>query len=110
MEIQVKQEEGATIVKLEGRLDSVSSPVLDKRLAELVEGGASALILNFAGLSYISSAGLRSILVVSKKMKAQNGRIALTCAQDMVMEVFKMSGFATMLPIYVSDQEALQAR
>ena len=108
MEIRAKKEKGATIVMLEGRLDAVSSRELNERLADLFEGGARTVILNLAGVDYISSAGLRSILTAAKKMKSRNGHIILTCVQDMVMGVLKMSGFADILPIHVSDQDALR--
>ncbi|MEW6368915.1 MAG: STAS domain-containing protein [Acidobacteriota bacterium] len=107
MEIRVKQEDGVALVMLGGRLDAASSPELEERLSEVLHSGACALVLNVSGLTHISSAGLRCILFAGKTIKARNGRIALTGAQGMVMDVLKTSGFADILPTYPSDEDAL---
>ena len=72
-----------------------------------MDQGEKVVIVDFAGLDYISSAGLRSILSASKKLKGKEGSILLASLKDIVKEVFEISGFSTILPIYESVEIAL---
>ena len=82
-------------VALEGRLDTVTAPVLEKELKENY-GSITALVLDFKKLEYISSAGLR---VVLGAQKAMSGKLVVKNVNDIVMEVFEVTGFADILTI-----------
>ena len=84
-------------VKLDGRLDTVTSPQLEEKLKEELAGIVS-LQFDFTGLEYISSAGLRVLLSASKRMKKQ-GKMEIYHANEEVMEVFTITGFADILTI-----------
>ena len=89
------REDGAEIL-MEGRLDSNTAPQTE----ELLKGQAEQydkLILNLAGLEYISSAGLRTLKVLHLYMVKKGGRLVLKNAGKTVMEVFEMTGFAGLL-------------
>ena len=107
MEISKKKEEGMLIVCVNGRLDAVSFPDFDKEIGQLMDEGETSIIFDLNELNYISSAGLRSFLMVAKKLKAKSGKIALTSLQDIVKQVFEVSGFNQILPIFNSVEEAL---
>ncbi|HNT56670.1 MAG TPA: STAS domain-containing protein [Syntrophales bacterium] len=107
MKITKHKEGKAMVIAVEGRLDAVSAPAFDKELEELIEAGEKYLVLDFQNLEYISSAGLRSILAVTKRLKGLEGRIALSSLTDIVGEVFEISGFNKIIPIYDSPEEAL---
>ena len=64
-------------------------------------------IINLGELDYISSAGLRSVLVTAKKLKVKNGLIFLAALTDVVRDVFEISGFSSIIPIYESIESAL---
>ena len=83
------------IVTLEGRLDTTTAPELDSFLTENLMG-VNSLTLDCANLVYVSSAGLRVLLTAHKKMK---GSMKLTNVQELVMEVFEITGFADILVI-----------
>lgn len=83
------------IVTLEGRLDTTTAPELDSFLTENLMG-VNSLTLDCANLVYVSSAGLRVLLTAHKKMK---GLMKLTNVQELVMEVFEITGFADILVI-----------
>ena len=83
-----------TIV-LEGRLDTVTAPVLEKELEESYDS-IKELVLDFKKLEYISSAGLRVVLGARKAMR---GRLIVKNVNDIVMEVFEVTGFADILTI-----------
>lgn len=92
-----KATNGATLtVTLNGRLDTLTSPDLEQSLSDLT--GVSHLILDFAGIRYISSAGLRVLLGLQKQM-ARQGDMIVRDVDKMVMEVLEMSGFTDILTI-----------
>ena len=80
-----------------GRLDTITAPDLDKEL-EISLDGVKELIFDLKELSYISSAGLRVILKAQKKMKGL-GKMKITGANTVIMEVFEITGFADILTI-----------
>ena len=96
MEIKKQQTDSVLNVALSGRLDTVTAPELDASLKDL--SGVTELILDFAQLSYISSAGLRVILALQKAMSRQ-GSMKLTHVSSDVMEVFEITGFCDILTI-----------
>ena len=109
MELSVKNEEKGTLVTVTGRMDAVSSPEFEKELARLIDEGNINFVIDLAGLDYISSSGLRSILVTAKKLKGKNGQILLASLQAVVKEVFEISGFSAIIPIHESVEEAMAA-
>ncbi|PKN65709.1 MAG: anti-anti-sigma factor [Deltaproteobacteria bacterium HGW-Deltaproteobacteria-15] len=108
MEIVTKKEKGAVVVLLNGKLDAGSSPELEKEIDKLLTEGEKHLILDLAELGYISSAGLRVILAGSKKLKNNQGTLYVSSLGSMVREVFEVSGFSSIIPIFPSSDEALK--
>lgn len=97
MDIQ-KTLNGTTLeVKLDGRLDTTTSPKLEEELRDSVDG-LTCLVLDFEKLEYISSAGLRVLLAMQKIMNKQ-GEMILKNVSETVMEVFEITGFSDILTI-----------
>ena len=93
-----KTQEGGTLTfALEGRLDTVSSPELEKRLQESLPGAAE-LVLDLEKLDYISSAGLRVLLSAQKAMARQGG-MKLRHVSESVLEILEVTGFTDILTI-----------
>lgn len=107
MEIEISKKEKAVVVYVKGRLDAVTSPELEKKVIGLVDEGNNNFIINCNDLEYISSAGLRVILVVTKKLKSLNGKALLSNLKGVVKEVFNISGFTSILQICETEEEAL---
>ena len=82
---------------LSGRLDTNTAAELEKEISDIQ--GVNSLILNLKDLQYISSAGLRVILMAHKKMRAVAGTMKVKSPNDIVMEVFEMTGFNDILSI-----------
>ena len=97
MTIEIKKNEKEITIEVGGRLDTITAPVLEKTIDDNI-GGIESLILDFKGLEYISSAGLRVLLGTQKKMK-NRGSMKLTAVCQEVMEVLEMTGFADILVI-----------
>ncbi len=108
MEIEDKgKQDGYLIVAVSGRMDAVTSPEFEKAVGEWIDGGETRFIVDFGGLDYISSAGLRSILTIAKKLKMQQGALLLCALRDTVKEVFEISGFSTIIPVHESVEAAV---
>ena len=84
-------------IALEGRLDTTTAPELEKALKDSIEA-ATELTLDFAALDYISSAGLRVLLSAHKTMSKKGGMKVIN-SNEMVREVFDVTGFADILDI-----------
>ncbi len=85
------------LVKLEGRLDTVTAPELEKELKEILDG-ASELVMDFEKLEYISSAGLR-VLLSAQKVMGRKGGMKVTGVNETIMEIFEVTGFSDILTI-----------
>jgi anti-sigma B factor antagonist/stage II sporulation protein AA (anti-sigma F factor antagonist) len=109
MEISKRKDKDALVISLKGRLDVVTSPVFEKDLTDLMAGGERFLVLDLGDMDYISSAGLRSILVVVKRLKEKQGKLLLASLKSVVREVFEISGFSTIIPIFESVDSALSS-
>ena len=97
MTITKKQNGSALEIALEGRLDTMTSPELEAELKNSL-GGAETLVMDFSKLEYISSAGLRVLLSAHKIMSAKGG-MTVTQVNEIVQEVFEVTGFSDILNI-----------
>ena len=97
MTIEVKKNGSTTIIEVVGRLDTITAPTLEKTIAEGIDN-IENLVLDFGGIEYISSAGLRVLLGAQKKMQ-KIGTMKVVNVCESVMEVFEMTGFADILVI-----------
>ena len=97
MEIIKNLADGALEIALEGRLDTTTSPLLEKELKESIDG-ITELVLDFEKLEYISSAGLRVVLSAQKAMNKQ-GKMTIRNVCEDIMEIFEITGFADILSI-----------
>jgi anti-sigma B factor antagonist len=97
MTIEIKKNTDEIVLKITGRLDTITAPALDKTINENL-GDIKSLILDFKSLEYISSAGLRVLLNAQKKMQ-QIGAMKIINVCEEVMDVFEITGFADILTI-----------
>ena len=107
MQIVAEKLAKGCVLKVDGRMDAASVATFDAEFNKLMAEGVKVFVLDLAGLEYISSAGLRSILAAGKKTKVQQGRIILCSLKAMVREVFEISGFATLFSIFDSRDAAV---
>lgn len=96
-----------TIISLDGRMDAGNAAEFNEAFDAVLEKRPAKLIINLGGLQYISSAGLRSILTLVKACKAVNAVLKFCAMQPMVADVFKVSGFSSMLSIFDTLDAAL---
>jgi len=106
MQIDATKEGNAIVMSLKGRLDAAATSEFETNLSDWISKGDSNFLLNCTDLEYISSAGLRSILATSKKLKERDGKILLAGLRGPVEEVFKISGFMSIFKVYATAEAA----
>jgi anti-sigma B factor antagonist len=107
MDIAVNNNQDVTIFKLQGSLDSNTSPDFEEKILESIGGGANKLVVDFEKLDYVSSAGLRVLNKAYKKLKHSDGKIILCSMQDYIREVFEIAGFDYFIPIVGNVDDAI---
>lgn len=95
------------VVSPEGKINSANATSLEADLLAQVEKGERKVVLDLSRLDYISSAGLRVVLLLAKRLKQQAGSLVLCSLQPHVSEVFEISGFLGILTAVDSRADAL---
>ena len=98
MKIEKIRNGAALTVKLEGKLDTVTAPELERALKEELPG-CESLVFDFSALDYISSAGLRVLLSAQKSVTLTGGTMKVTGVNELVNEVFEVTGFSEILTV-----------
>lgn len=100
----VEQMHGAVkVATVSGRIDQTTAAQFQNLLAPLLEtvkAGAAPLLLDFSGVDYISSVGLRVLMLAARQIKAQQGTIVIAALTPMVAEVFQISRFHLVFPVH----------
>ena len=109
MGINAERANGIVIAKADGRIDSSNSREFHSELEAVVADSDTALVLDFEDVSYISSAGMRVILLTAKSLQKSGVKFALCSMHDSIREVFSISGLDKIIPIHNSQAEALSA-
>ena len=107
MELITEKQGEVVVFKLRGRLDAVTAPEFEQKCLKWLEAGESYFAVDLGELDYISSAGIRTILVVAKQLKAKDGSLAFSRIAGMVAKVFNIAGIYSMFPMYPSLDEAI---
>ncbi len=93
------------IIKPSGKIDATNSDDFTESLKKLLEN-KNKIIINFEDIDYISSAGLRSILIIAKEAKNRDGKLVLCSLKEHIMEIFEITGFTKMINIVNTLQDA----
>jgi anti-anti-sigma factor len=98
-----------TILMPAGRLDTAGASAFEREMMAATQAETCRLLIDLADLVYVGSAGLRVLLMAAKRLRASGGSIALCRLQPQVAEVFDISGFTAIVPVYADRQTALAA-
>lgn len=108
MELSIEKQNRTAIVAAGGRLDAAGAPELEARCKALIQEGSNRLLLDLAKVEYVSSAGLRSLLVLAKAVKSAGGALALCSLVPAVRDVMTISGFDNILPLAADRPAGLE--
>ncbi len=109
MKVEEQTIDSLVVVMPDGRVDGSTAPDLEKRLSEIVERGDTHVLLDCGKMDYISSAGLRVVLVGAKKCQQGGGKLMLCALRATCKSVMEISGFLTMLEYHETREAALTA-
>ncbi|HVY71605.1 MAG TPA: STAS domain-containing protein [Verrucomicrobiae bacterium] len=109
MEITNEKEGDVLVLTVKGDLNSHTSPQFEQVLLPAIDSGQSLVLIDAAGMNYISSAGLRVILKARQKLAPKKGKMAICSLPPMVQDVFEMAGFSGVLPLAKTRADALRA-
>ena len=109
LELEERRTGSAVVVSLTGRLDGPGAPDLEAGIRTLVQGGDVRVVLDCAGMTYVSSAGLRGLLVCVKHCQREGGRLVMAALPPECHSILAMSGFLSFIDCYESSEAALRA-
>ncbi len=107
MDFTVNELGDVKAVRIAGNLDTQTSTVAQQQLTQLIDNGATKVLVDFEDLNYISSSGLRMLLVAAQRLEGTNGELRICNPNTMVREVFETSGFLEIFSVYKGQAEAL---
>ena len=109
MEITETKQEQVVILSLKGRLDASTSKLLEEKFLDLINNNHEhRIVMDFQQLDYISSAGLRVLLMAAKILKPENGKLVLASLKEHLKEIFEITGFQGIFTIFNNKEEALK--
>jgi anti-anti-sigma factor len=100
--------DGVPVIAVCGRLDTVSSGVFDAQTASVFADRCARVLLDMSAATYLSSAGLRSILKIIKQVAGCGGRVGMFSVPAPILEILEISGFQALLDIYPDRETALK--
>ena len=107
MDVTTERHEDVLSAGVAGRIDGSNVVQFEETIRTAIEESDRAVIMDFEKLIYISSAGLRAVLLTAKALQNRNAKLVLCSLSDSIREVFEISGFDKILPIHTSRAEAL---
>lgn len=109
MKIDSERDGDALIIKPNGRVDGQNAQQFHIDLESKLEGSEQAVVIDMSGIGYISSAGLRAILLLAKTMRTRETDFVLCSLEGAVKQVFQISGFDKFVPLHDSLATALES-
>ena len=107
MKTSVEKVEGKRLIKVEGRLDTLTAPQLETVIFQVISEDQYHIILDLTGTDYISSTGFRVFILAQKKTKPHGGQIVLMGVNDEIKEIFDISGFTQLFSFSSTLEESL---
>jgi len=107
MEILTERTAEVLVIHVEGQLAAVTVAEFEKEVFSLIQQTVQHVLIDFKKLDYISSQGLRSLLILAKEQKLKEKKLALCCLNETINDVFRISGFDTIISVYPTIEEGL---
>jgi anti-sigma B factor antagonist len=104
--IETRMVDTTPVLDLTGEVDSYNSPKLRERMISLIDSGSQNLIINMAGVDYIDSTGLGTLVGGLKRASERGGAIRIICPNEQIYKVFNITGLVKVFPIFDSEQAA----
>lgn len=106
MKITDEKRGDVLVVRPEGRIDTNTSDEFERGLTSRIDGGSRRLVIDMGGTDYISSAGLRVLLLAAKKLKGGGGQLVLAALNPSVKQIFELAGFFAIFAVEADVEKA----
>ena len=106
MNITIKSLGGVTVVTVDGSIDSKTAPELQQKILEAT-AGTNMMVIDLSAVSFVSSAGLRVLLMVYRQVKSKDGKVILAGVSEEIKDVMSMTGFITFFELAETEAEAI---
>jgi anti-anti-sigma factor len=106
MNVETSYSGSTAVAVVDGRIDSANAKDFDEELSAIIDRGVSGLVVDCGGLNYVSSAGLRVLLITIRKTNEAGGGLALCSVPDHIREVLEVSGFVRLTKVFATADEA----
>lgn len=106
--VSSRREGSATVMQVNGRIDAVTAPGFEQACLEAVGGGEKLVVVDFGGVQFLSSAGLRSLLLIGKQLRESGGVLRLANVPSDISRVFELSNFYSLFPRFDSVEKAVE--
>jgi anti-sigma B factor antagonist len=105
----VSEVAGWTVVTVHGEIDVATSPTMRERLIDLVNGGATRLVLDLEAVDFLDSTGLGTIVSLLKRVRTHGGDLRLVCTEARIRRLFEITGLDKAVPLHASLDDAISA-
>ena len=109
MEIREERKENVFIIRVNGRIDSVTAKQFETSFLQLIDNGDKLFLVDLSACDFINSTGLRVLLLAAKRLTAAEGRIVIAGVNAYIKEVFDIAGFSAIFNIYPTEEVAIQS-
>jgi anti-sigma B factor antagonist len=106
---EVSEVRAWTVVTVHGEIDVATSPTLRERLIDLVNDGATRLVLDLEAVDFLDSTGLGTIVSVLKRVRTHGGDLRLVCTEARIRRLFEITGLDRAVPLHASLDDAISA-
>ena len=107
LDLETSKQGDTSVISLRGEIDVYTAPRLRQALIDLVEGGATHIVVDMSAVDFLDSTGLGVLVGGLKRVKSNDGELRLVVTQDRIMKIFDITGLAKVFPIFDTTDEAL---
>jgi anti-sigma B factor antagonist len=109
MEINEERKADVVILGLSGKLDATTAKTFEDKILAEIDSGGRRFVIDLSQLEYVSSSGLRVLLLAAKRLQNADGKIVLCSMKDHIRQLFDLAGLSSILSIYGSRDEAIKS-
>jgi anti-sigma B factor antagonist len=109
LEIKQHKDRGIVVLGVIGRLDALNAGTFEQAIIDRINAGERRFVVDCAGLDYVSSGGLRVLLLAAKRLASLAGTIVLSAPKAQIKQVFDIVGFESVFKIYPTSKDAISA-
>jgi anti-sigma B factor antagonist len=106
-DVETAERSGANVLTLRGEIDVYTAPQLRQAIVDVVDRGATNLIVDMAQVDFLDSTGLGVLVEGLKRIKAKDGSLSIVATQGKILKIFDITGLNRAFPIHASVEEAL---